>query len=141
MKIGKTLILYGIALAVMTAILKFIEYRYYVRDLSLEMYVGLVAAIFIGLGVWIGVRVTRKTVKSRIVEPVDAARIKEIGITKRELEVLQLIAEGHSNREIADKLFVSTSTVKTHSSNLFFKLDARRRTQAIQRAKELRLIP
>ena len=141
MKIGKTLILYGIALAVMTAILKFIEYRYYVRDLSLEMYVGLVAAIFIGLGVWIGVRVTRKTVKSRIVEPVDAARIKEIGITMRELEVLQLIAEGHSNREIADKLFVSTSTVKTHSSNLFFKLDARRRTQAIQRAKELRLIP
>ena len=101
MKIGKTLILYGIALAVMTAILKFIEYRYYVRDLSLEMYVGLVAAIFIGLGVWIGVRVTRKTVKSRIVEPVDAARIKEIGITMRALGFRQLISEGDTDRQIA----------------------------------------
>lgn len=129
-------------MAALMGLLKFAEYRYFVRDLSLELYLGLVAVTFVALGAWIGWRLTRK----KIVVPesgfmFDNEALKRLGITKREYEVLELIALGLSNQEIADKLFVSTSTIKTHSSSLFMKLDARRRTQAIQKAKELRILP
>lgn len=129
-------------MAALMGLLKFAEYRYFVRDLSLELYLGLVAVTFVALGAWIGWRLTRK----KIVVPesgfmLDNEALKRLGITKREYEVLELIALGLSNQEIADKLFVSTSTIKTHSSSLFMKLDARRRTQAIQKAKELRILP
>jgi len=138
----KTILLYGGAMAVLTGILKFIEYRYFVRDLSLEVYLGAVAALFTGLGVWAGLRLTRKKVV--IAKPdfkLNEPELQRLGISKREYEVLELIAQGLSNQEIAEKLFVSLNTVKTHSSNLFMKLDARRRTQAIHRAKELGLLP
>jgi len=142
MTLKKSVILYGIAMAALLGILKFAEYRFYVRDLSLELYLGLVAVIFVGLGVWVGRRLTRV----RVIAPesefkLNEADLKKLGITKREYEVLGLIAQGLSNKEIADKLFVSTSTIKTHTSNLFLKLDASRRTQALQRAKELQIIP
>ncbi len=138
----KTILLYGIALAALTAMLKFIEYRFIVRDLSLELYLGMVAALFTGLGVWAGMRLTRRKViianpEFKLNEP----ELQRLGISKREYEVLELMAQGLSNQGIADKLFVSLNTVKTHSSNLFMKLDARRRTQAIHRAKELGLLP
>jgi len=138
----KTILLYGIALAALTGILKFIEYRFLVRDLSLEFYLGTAAVLFTGLGVWVGLRLTRRKViianpDFRLNEP----ELQRLGISKREYEVLELIAQGLSNQEIAERLFVSLSTVKTHSSNLFMKLDARRRTQAIHRAKELGLLP
>jgi len=138
----KTILLYGIALATLTGILKFIEYRFLVRDLSLEFYLGTAAALFTGLGVWVGLRLTRKKVV--IANPdfkLNEPELQRLGISKREYEVLELIAQGLSNQEIAERLFVSLSTVKTHSSNLFMKLDARRRTQAIHRAKELGLLP
>ena len=142
MTLRKSIILYGVAMAVLMGSLKFAEYRFYVRDLSLELYLGLVAVIFVGLGIWIGRRLT----SVRVIAPesefkVGDADLKKLGITKREYEVLGLIALGLSNKEIADKLFVSTSTIKTHTSNLFLKLDASRRTQALQRAKELQIIP
>ena len=138
----KTILLYGIALAALTGILKFIEYRFIIRDLSLEFYLGAAAVLFTGLGVWVGLRLTRRKVviaspDFRLNEP----ELQRLGISKREYEVLELIAQGLSNQEIAERLFVSLSTVKTHSSNLFMKLDARRRTQAIHRAKELGLLP
>jgi two-component system, NarL family, response regulator LiaR len=138
----KSIILYGLAMAALIGLLKFVEYRFFVRDLSLEIYLGLVAVTFIALGAWIGWRLTRKKVVA-IGDgfTLDAGELKRLGITKREYEVLELMALGLSNQEIADRLFVSTSTIKTHLSSLFLKLDARRRTQAIQKAKELHILP
>jgi DNA-binding CsgD family transcriptional regulator len=138
----KTILLYSVAMAALTGILKFIEYRFLIRDLSLEFYIGLVAVLFTGLGVWVGLRLTRRKVV--IANPdfkLNEAELQRLGVSKREYEVLELMAQGLSNQEIADKLFVSLNTVKTHSSNLFIKLDARRRTQAVRRAKELGLLP
>jgi two-component system, NarL family, response regulator LiaR len=138
----KTILLYGIAMAVLIGLLKAVEYRYLVRDISTEMMVGIIAVLFAALGVWAGRRLTRtKVVVSYPDFTIDEKQMSRLGISKREYEVLGLMSEGLSNQEIAEKLFVSLSTVKTHSSNLFAKLDARRRTQAIQRAKELRLLP
>jgi DNA-binding CsgD family transcriptional regulator len=138
----KTILIYAIALAALTGILKFFEYRYFVRDLSLEFYLGVVAILFAGLGVWAGLRLTRRKVV--IANPdfkLNEPELQRLAISKREYEVLELMAQGLSNQEIADKLFVSLNTVKTHSSNLFMKLDARRRTQAVRRAKEFGLLP
>ena len=126
----------------MVTLLKFVEYRLFVRDLSMEFYVGVVAVLFTSLGVWVGLKLTRK--KVILISPdfvFDQPALDRLGISKREFEVLGLIASGLSNQEIADKLFVSVNTIKSHSSNLFQKLDVSRRTQAIQRAKELRIIP
>ncbi len=138
----KTIFLYGLSLAALVALLKFFEYRLFVRDLSVEVYISVVAILFTALGVWIGLRLTRK--KIVLISPdfqLDTSVLSRLGISKREQEVLDLISKGLSNQEIADKLFVSINTVKTHSSNLFQKLDVSRRTQAIQKAKALRLIP
>lgn len=145
----RTIWLYGLALAILTIVLKGLEYRYYLRDLRVEFYVGLVAALFTGLGIWVGLKLTRPKGKLPEADPqpepgevfrVNQQQLDALSISTREYEVLQLIAAGHSNREIAEQLFISTNTVKTHSSNLFSKLDVRRRTQAVQRAKELGII-
>lgn len=130
--------------------LKFIEYRWLLVTHSVEIYAGLVAAVFAGVGIWLGVKLTRPTetvvVREVMVEAPDTfvrdetAR-ESLGITPRELEILGLIAEGLSNREIAARVFVSENTVKTHSSRVFDKLGARRRTQAVQLARARRLIP
>jgi len=149
--VRKTILIYGLLGGVLIAGLKLIEYRFLVVEHSIEVYGGLVALLFSALGIWLGLRITGR--RERIVvrevqvaapaEPFvpDAARIEQLGITPRELQILELIAAGLSTREIAEKLFVSENTVKTHSSRLFDKLDARRRTQAVQRAKEAGLIP
>ena len=133
-------------MAALIGLLKLVEYKYFVRDVPLEVYVGLIAVMFTALGVWAGLRLTRPKVVREIVETrapfrIDDANLQKLGLSKREYEVLELISQGLSNQEIADKLFVSTSTVKTHVSNVLAKLDSKRRTQAIQRAKELRILP
>jgi NarL family two-component system response regulator LiaR len=138
----RTAIFYGLSLAAMIALLKFLEYRFFVRELSLEFYMGLLAVGFAALGVWMGMRLTGRR---QVLVPVsnfqfDQARLDKFNVSKREYEVLVLMAVGLSNQEIADKLFVSVNTVKTHSQSLFVKLDVKRRTQAVQRAKELLLI-
>ena len=139
----RTIILYGVALAVLIFLLKILEYRLFVRDFSMEFYVGIIAVLFTILGVWAGLKLTRK--KTIIITnpdfQFDELQLEKLGISKREYEVLELMSKGLSNQEIADKLFVSLNTIKTHTSNLFLKLEAKRRTQAIQRAKELMLIP
>lgn len=140
----RTILIYGIALAVLISVLKLMEYKFFVRDISLEIYVGLVAVVFVAIGVWVGQRLVRPKVKVVMSSPdfaVDVAQLQRLGITRREYEVLELIDKGLSNKEIAESLFVSASTVKTHTSNIFSKLDARRRTEALRRAKELRLLP
>lgn len=146
----KHVLLYGLLGGVLIAGLKLIEYRWLVVEHSVEIYGGLVAALFAGLGIWLGLRLTRKTetvVVREVLVPApadfvrDQGRLESLGITPRELEILELIAAGLSNREIAERVHVSENTVKTHSSRVFDKLGARRRTQAVQLGKELRLIP
>lgn len=142
----KTVLLYGLALAALTAVLKILEYKFFIRDLSLEFYLTVVALFFTGLGIWAGIQLSRKkqvpiAARSGEAFTIDNLQVETLGLSKRELEVLQLMSQGLSNQEIADRLFVSLNTVKTHSSNLFIKLDVRRRTQAVQKGKDLRLIP
>ena len=145
----KTVLLYGLLGGVLIAGLKFIEYRFLVVEHSLEIYGGLVALLFSSVGIWLGLKLT-KTKETIVVkevavpdEPfaVNEDRRERLGITPREMEILELMAAGLSNREIAEKLFVSENTVKTHSSRLFDKLQAKRRTQAVQLGKEAGLIP
>lgn len=146
----KHVLLYGLLAGVLIAGLKAIEYRWLVVEHSVEIYGGLVAAVFASLGIWLGLRLTRRTetvVVREVVVPApvnfvrDEGKLESLGITPRELEILELIAAGLSNKEIAEGVHVSENTVKTHSSRVFYKLGARRRTQAVQLGKELRLIP
>jgi DNA-binding CsgD family transcriptional regulator len=149
-ELRKHVLLYGLLGGILIAVLKLIEYRWLVVEHSMEIYGGLVAAVFASLGIWLGLKLTRRTetVVVREVEapaPItfvrDESKVQALGLTPRELEILGFIAEGLSNKEIAERAFVSENTVKTHSSRVFEKLGARRRTQAVQLAKELRLIP
>ena len=138
----RTILIYGITMAVLIGLLKFVEYKFFVRDIPLEFYIGLVAVMFTALGIWAGLRLTRPKVVE-ISGPFERneANLKVTGISKREFEVLELVASGLSNQEIAGRLFVSDSTVKTHVSNVLAKLDASRRTEAIAKAREMRIIP
>jgi DNA-binding CsgD family transcriptional regulator len=159
--VKKTILLYGLLGGVLIAGLKLVEYRFLVIEHSIEIYGGIVALLFSVLGIWLGLKLTRtrETVVVREVRvpvevpvPVEVSirapepfvanpeRVRQFGITPRELEILEAIAAGLSTREIAAKLFVSENTVKTHSSRVFDKLNARRRTQAVQIAKEAGLI-
>ena len=146
----KQILLYGIVGGLLIASLRAIEYRWLVIEHSVEIYGGLVAALFATLGIWLGLKLTREkervVVREVLVAPptnftVDEAKRESLGITPRELEILQLIASGLSNREIAERVNVSENTVKTHSSRVFDKLGVNRRTQAVRLGKELRLIP
>ena len=152
-------LIYGLVGGVLIVVLKLTEYRFLVIEHSLEIYGGLTAATFATLGIWLGYKLTGRprVVVKEVEVPAQAAALQsplpgepflpnerkceELGITPRELETLGLIAQGLSNREIADKLFVSENTVKTHSSRVFGKLGARRRTQAVQLGKEMGLLP
>jgi DNA-binding CsgD family transcriptional regulator len=145
--VKKTVVLYGLLGGLLIALLKLVEYRYLVVEHSIEIYGGIIASLFAALGIWLGIKLTRprEVVVVREVpvsEPfvVNRVRQEQLGITQRELEILSAIAEGLSTREIAAKLFVSENTVKTHSSRLFEKLNAKRRTQAVQIGKEAGLI-
>jgi two-component system, NarL family, response regulator LiaR len=153
----KHILIYGVFGGLLIVLLKLVEYRFLVIERSIEIYGGLIALLFASVGIWLGLKLTKnkETVVVREVPveitvevPVptesfvlDQIKLQQLGITARELEILQLIAGGMSNREIAEKLFVSENTVKTHSSRLLDKLNAKRRTQAVQIAKELKLIP
>ncbi len=150
----KHVLLYGLIGGILVAVLRLIEYRYLVVEHSVEIYGGLIAGVFAAVGIWLGLKLTRA--RTTVVETVvvrevpvpvrtpfvrDAAAVETLGITPRELEILELIAAGLSTREIAERVFVSENTVKTHSRRLFDKLGAKRRTQAVQLAKERGLIP
>ena len=146
----KLVLLFGFVGGALVAVLKAIEYRWLVVEHSIEIYGGLVAALFAAVGIWLGRKLTRekeRVVVREVLVPApaefvrDQGRLESLGITPRELEILELIAQGLSTREIAERVFVSENTVKTHSSRVFDKLGARRRTQAVQLGKELRLIP
>jgi NarL family two-component system response regulator LiaR len=150
----RQVLIYGLIGGVLITVLKWSEYRFLVVEHSIEIYGGLTAATFAALGIWLGLKLTGKRQAIVVKEVVKEVRVpsgqpfvpneakrEDLGITPRELEILELIGQGLSNREIARKLFVSENTVKTHSSRVFDKLGAKRRTQAVQFGKELRLIP
>ena len=148
----KTILLYGISLALLLFLLRWLELRFIIFDHAVEIYIGAIAVIFTALGIWLELKLTKPKIERVMVEKeiyiekgrefvFNEAEFTRLGISKRELEVLQLMAEGLSNAEIAGRLYVSLNTIKTHASNIFFKLDAGRRTQAIEKAKSLCLIP
>lgn len=142
-------ILYGISLAFLLFFLKWIELRFIIINHAFEIYAGIIAVLFTALGIWLALKLNKPKVETKIIEKAvsvndfsfNEAAMTDLGLSKRELDVLQLMAEGLSNQEIAERLFVSLNTIKTHNSNLFEKLDVKRRTQAVEKAKRLSLIP
>ncbi len=147
---SRTVLIFGISLALLLVALKWIEYQFFVRDLSLEMYIGIVGLFFTLFGSWIGWKLTRPKRKiggeipDSILVDSNTAEFNPdntFGLSPREHEVLVLIAQGHSYQERADRLYVSLSTVKTHASNIFSKMDVQRRTQAVMLAQKTGIIP
>lgn len=147
----KEIFTYAISLAAVLLLLKWLEARFIVFNYRLDFFIGAIAILFTVLGIWLATKLLKPKIETRIVEKqvfithvhseeINEKEIEKLGISKRELEVLQLIASGLSNEEIAGKLFVSLNTVKTHSSNIFLKLDVKRRTQAAEKAKRLNII-
>jgi ATP/maltotriose-dependent transcriptional regulator MalT len=146
-------LIFGLVGGLLIATLQLTQYRFLVIEHSVELYAAIVAVLFSAFGIWLGLRITRKRetiiVKEVLIPAPDpsepfspnAVQLQTLGITARELEILTLVARGLSNREIATQLFVSENTVKTHCARAFSKLGAARRTQAVQRGKELGLLP
>ena len=137
-------------MAIMVFALKWLQWKYLIADHSLDIYIGLVAVLFTFLGVWIATQLTRPKVQTVIIEKevylpspgdsiINENELKKLNLTNREYEVLQLLTRGQSNAEIAESLFLSLSTVKTHVSNLFVKMDVKSRTQALEKAKRLKI--
>jgi len=148
----KSTILYGISLAFLLFVLRWLELRFIIFHHSLEIYIGFIAVIFTALGIWLALKLSKPKIETVVVEKEvfvnnngnfvrNTSLVSQLELSKRELEILSLLAQGHSNQEIAAKLFVSLSTVKTHNQNLFEKLEVKRRTQAVEKAKRLHLIP
>ncbi|MEO1552941.1 MAG: response regulator transcription factor [Pseudomonadota bacterium] len=131
--------IYALALAAVAFILQWIEYQYLTKAFTTEFYIVLIGIGFTVLGLWVGRALTSspKAVEFLLNE----AALKSLGITEREYAVLEHLAGGQSNKEIAESLHVSPNTVKTHVSRLYDKLDVKQRVQAVQKAKDLELIP
>lgn len=151
---NKHVIIYGISLAILLFLMRWLELRLMILNHAFEIYAGVIALIFTALGIWLALKLISPKVEivEQIVEKVYSSEnanefrlneevLNESGLSKRELEVLQLMATGLSNQEIAAHLFVSLNTIKTHTSKVFEKLDVSRRTQAVEKAKRLNLIP
>lgn len=149
---NKATILYSISLALLLFLLRWLELRFIIFDHAFELYIGFIALIFTGLGIWLALKLSKPKVKTIVVEKevfvnkredfvLDEKQVAQLDLSKRELEILNLLAEGYSNQEIAEKLFVSLSTVKTHNQNLFDKLEVKRRIQAVEKGRRLSLIP
>ena len=147
---NKQIILYGVSLALLLLLLKWLEWHFIIINNAFEIYAGAIALVFTGLGIWLAIKLITPKVKTVIVEKqvfagagfvLNQAELNRLRLSARELEVLQLMADGLSNQQIAERLFVSLNTIKTHTSNLFIKMEVERRTQAVDMAKRLGLIP
>jgi DNA-binding CsgD family transcriptional regulator len=136
---ARTLILYALALAGGAGLLQWLEYRYVTRAYSTEIYVALLAAGFVGLGIWVGRSLTPPPQPAGFVR--NEAAIRSLGLSPRECEILTLLASGQSNKEMARTLAISPNTIKTHLARVYEKLEVQRRVQAIEKARWLRLIP
>jgi len=149
---NKQVIIYGASLAVLLFLLKWLETRYILLDQQLDTYLGIVAVLFTALGIWLALKIQKPKVETVIVEKkvvlttgpdftLNEEEVRRLNLSKCELEVLKLMADGLSNQEIASKLFVSLNTIKTHSAQIFEKMEVKRRTQAVDMAKRLCIIP
>jgi DNA-binding CsgD family transcriptional regulator len=136
---ARTIILYALALALGAALLQWLEYRYVTRAFSGEIYIALLACGFVGLGVWAGRKLTPAPVGEGFTR--NEAAIRSLGLSRREYEILELLASGQSNKEMARTLSISPNTVKTHLARVYEKLEVERRVQAIEKARWLALIP
>ena len=147
---NKHTILYAIALALLLFLLKWLELKLIIVDNAYEIYMGAIAVFFTVLGIWLALKLTKP--KTVVVEKqvyinngpeftINQTELDKLGLSKRELDVLQLMAEGLSNQEISERLFVSLNTIKTHSAKVFEKMEVKRRTQAVEMAKRLCIIP
>src|SRR6478609_2681851 len=150
---NKATILYSISLAALMFLLKWLELRFIIFDHSFEIYIGFIAVIFTALGIWLALKLSKPKIETVVIEKevyvdrsesipdrragfvLNTSVVSQLELSKRELEILNLLAQGYSNQEIAGKLFVSISTVKSHNQNLFEKLDVKRRIQAVEKAK------
>jgi len=147
---NRIVFLYGISLAILLLFIKWLEWRFVIIEYSFELYVAAIAIMFTGLGIWLANKLSQPKVNTAVVEKqvevkaghfvLNEAEIARLRLSKRELEVLQLMAEGLSNLQIAERLFVSLNTIKTHSSKIFDKLEVQRRTQAVEMARKLNII-
>lgn len=148
--------LYGTLLAVLVFVLKWLQWKFLIVDNSIEIYIGLIAVFFTILGIWVATQLVKpkiETITETVIiekeiyvprQPVFSINQKELerlNLSSREYEILQLLAKGYSNADMAGDLFLSLSTIKTHVSNLYFKMDVKSRTQAIEKAKRLKIIP
>lgn len=149
---NKSVILYGISLALLLFLLRWLELRFLILDNAMDIYTGAIALLFTALGIWLALKLAKPKIETVILEKevfiapspefiLNEAELEKLGMSRRELDVLQHMAKGLSNAEIAEKLFVSLNTVKTHSSKIFEKLDVKRRTQAVEKAKRIGIIP
>lgn len=145
----KHIILYAQVLAILVFLLKWLQWKFLIVDNAIDIYVGLIAVFFTALGVWVATQLVGKKVmiikkEISIIPPpefnIDEIELNKLNLSSREYEVLQLLTKGYSNADIAENLFLSVSTVKTHVSNLFTKLNVKSRTQAIEKSKRLKII-
>lgn len=142
------IIIYGFVLALLLFVMKWIEFKFLIINNAADVYIGIIALLFTVLGFWLALKLTQPKIKEIIIEKkvavndtyIDKEKIIKLGLSSRELEILEMIARGKSNQEISNALFISLSTVKSHTSNLFLKLDVKRRTQAIEVARVSNLI-
>lgn len=148
---SRHILLYGFLLAILVFALKWFQWKFLIVENSTDIYTGLIAVFFTALGIWIAVQLIKPKVQTLVVEKevyvntantpaINEAELKKLNLSKREYEVLQLLAKGHSNAEIAETLFLSLSTVKTHVSNLFIKMDVKSRAQAIEKTRRLKIV-
>lgn len=152
---SRYLILYGVLLAFLVFLLKWLQWKFLIVDNSIEIYIGLIAVFFTILGIWVATQLVKPKVETItetvIIEKeiyiprpedfsVDQKELEKLNLSTREYEILQLLARGYSNADVAGNLFLSLSTIKTHVSNLYLKMDVKSRTQAIEKAKRLKII-
>jgi DNA-binding CsgD family transcriptional regulator len=144
------ILFYGLALAILVFALKWLQWKFLIVEHSIEIYIGLVAIFFTSIGIWVATQLVKPKVVHIEVErevlvpmpehvTINEAELNKLNLTEREYDVLQLLVKGHSNADIAEHLFLSVSTVKTHVSNLFVKMSVKNRTQAMEKARRLRL--
>lgn len=147
----KEIISYAVVMVILLIVLRWLEFRFLILENQYEIYIGIISIFFLLFGIWLSNKVTKPKVKTIVIEKevrvpladfiLNETELQQRNISKRELEVLTLMAQGMSNQEIAERLFVSLNTIKTHSAKLFEKLEVKRRTQAIETAKKLQLLP
>lgn len=141
------IILYGLVLSVLIFALKWLQWEFLIVDNAIDIYVGLIAVFFTALGIWVASQLIKPKIETVVIEKVvpekfsiNETELQKLGLSNREYEVLQLLAKGYSNASIADHLFLSISTVKTHVSNLFYKMGVKSRTQTVEMAKRLKIV-